>query len=179
MPTMFALCLAATPQLKRLEDRILFGDEGAMMFDTEEDAHAFFNARREDFRKGYAGTEIVIEKVTIDSAEHEYRVLVRLCDTAPSEEVRREMEKLLENDWRTRAFCFKSTEENAGAMCRALFWAEGITPHDCMMGKAIVKVQRRKPDTRDIFAKKLSPALRVFEDIGGWDVFGIEYMTGR
>lgn len=175
MPTMFALCLAATPHLKRIEDRLLFGAEGALMFDTEEDANTFLNARREDFRKG----ETVVEKVTIESEEQEYRIFVRICDTTPSEEVRREMEKLIENDWRARAFCFKSTPENAGAMCRALFWVEGVSPHDCMTGKAIVKVQRRKPDTRDFLAKKLSPAHREFEDIGGWDVFGIEYLTGR
>jgi hypothetical protein len=184
MTVMFAICHPQSSQVKQLEDRILYGDEGALVFQTEGDARSHIERRMDGLHDNFVVEPIAVQ-LALSLVKHEYRVMLRRLSISPSEEVREQMLRILPDDYRTEFFRFRSNPEGLGAMVRSILWAEGIpfpvvatTVHPD--GHVIVRVQRRKPDTRDRLAKLLNPSpVPEYEDIGTWDCGGIEYSIGR
>ncbi len=161
---MFALCHPLTELSKTLENRVLYGEGGgALLFQTERDAQNY----RDVYLQNYISmTRIqpVIEEVSICKSS-EYRLMVRLLDTAPSLSVQEEMKRIMEKHWTTIFYKFQATHEDLPAQIRAVLWMEGISMKRIGEGRALVRLQRRKPDTRSELAKKLGDIPPEWEDV--------------
>lgn len=176
LTVMYALCLPESAGVKTLNDRLLYGPEGGLIFHTQTDARTYVDIH-------LPNEKISIEKIGLDFMKDldksTYRIMVRVCSVAPSWEVREQMEKILPDDFRTRFFNFRATPESAGAMTRAVLWAEGVSLLDAAAGAAIIRLQRQKPFTTDRIGALLASPVPEWEDVGGWDAFGFEYAEGR
>lgn len=184
---MFAICLPESSRLVRLEDRLLYGARGkALLFESKEDALSYPEKNGATFHLDV----FTVEEVEVTSRgvlicqpkeKDAYRMMIRRLSVKPEPKVLDAMVRMMPNDWRTEFVSFQSSADNLGASVRAILWAEGVSFQEVTEGRdgfVIIRVQRRKPDTRSEIAKRLSTPLPEYEDVGEWDCAGLSYNRG-